>query len=141
MALGTHSLTINGSATDLPVTVAGTVVCTAITGISSAVGMAVLLRLAYGSGGTTIRVYLQTSLDGGTTYMDIACVLFGAAAKAVVLNFSSLTPKTTQVVPTDGTLADDTAIDGIIGDRLRLKVVSTGLYTGSTVLTGRAVVR
>jgi hypothetical protein len=58
-----------------------------------------------------------------------------------LLNFCGLTPKLTAVVPGDGALADDTAIDGLIGDRVRLKVVSTGTYAGSTVLSGRMVAR
>ena len=141
MSLGLFSLTTNGSASDLTVAPAGTVVCTAITGLSAVVAMTAHIRLAYGSGGTTVRAYLQTSFDSGTTWVDIACVLFGVVAKSVVLNFSALTPKLTQVVPTDGTMADDTAIDGIIGDKVRLKVVSTGVYAGSTVLAARLVAR
>lgn len=103
--------------------------------------MVAQLRLAYGSGGTTVRAYLQTSADQGTTPIDIACVLFGTASEVAVLNFSALTPKTTQVTPTNGTLADDTAIDGILGDMFRLKVISTGTYAGSTVLTGGVIAR
>lgn len=99
------------------------------------------LRLAYGSGGTTVKAYLQTTLDDGTTPIDIACVVFATASEVAVVNFSALTPKTTQVTPADGTLTDDTAVDGILGDKFRLKVVSTGTYAGSTVLSGSAVAR
>lgn len=99
------------------------------------------LRLAYGSGGTNVKAYLQTTIDDGTTPIDIACVVFGTASEVAVINLSALTPKTTQVTPTDGTLTDDTAIDGILGDQFRLKVVSTGTYAGSTTLTGAMVVR
>jgi hypothetical protein len=98
------------------------------------------LRLAYGSGGSTIRAYVQCSADQSTWY-DVACVLFGTASEVALLNLSALTPKTTQVTPTDGTLADDTAVDGLITDRMRLKVVSTGTYAGSTVLSARLVAR
>lgn len=142
MALGTFSTTVNGSASDLAITTAGTVVCTAVTGLSGAVGVCASFRMAYGSGGGAVRTYFQTSLDAGTTWVDIACVLFGTASEGAILNFSSLTPKLTQVVPTDGTLADDTAIDGVIGDRVRLKVVSSSTaYAGNTTLIGRIVVR
>lgn len=111
------------------------------TDLDGLLAMTAQLRLAYGSGGTTVRAYLQTSLDEGTTAIDIACVLFGTASEHAVLNFSALTPKTTQVTPTDAGLTDDTAVDGILGDRFRLKVVSTGTYGGSTVLSGRACAR
>lgn len=99
------------------------------------------VRLVYGSGGTSVKAYLQTTIDEATTPVDIACVVFGTASEVAVLNFSALTPKTTQVTPGDATLTDDTAVDGILGDRFRLKVVSTGTYAGSTVLTGNIVVR
>ncbi len=103
--------------------------------------MAAQLRLAYGSGGTSVKVYLQTSLDQGTTAIDIACAAFTTASAVKALNFSALTPKTTAVTPTDGTLTDDTAVDGILGDQFRLKIVSLGTYAGSTVLTGGIVAR
>lgn len=126
---------------DFAITAAGTAVGTPITGLDGILAATVQLRLAYGSGGTSVRAYVQTSLDQGSTWVDLACVLFGTASEVAVLNFSGLTPKTTAVVPTDGSLADDTAIDGILGDRFRVKIVSTGTYAGSTVLTARLVAR
>lgn len=101
---------------------------------------ALFLRLAYGSGGTTVKAYVQTSLDQGTTWIDVACVVFGTASETRLLNLSALTAKTTSIEPTDGTLTDDTAVDGILGDRLRVKITSTGTYA-STTLSCRAVVR
>ena len=102
--------------------------------------MLVQLRFVYGSGGTTVRAYLQTTIDGSVP-IDIACVLYGTATENAALNFSALTPKTTAVVPADGALTDDTAVDGILGESFRLKVVSTGTYAGSTSLTGTVHVR
>ncbi|MER9306784.1 hypothetical protein [Mesorhizobium sp. M0496] len=126
---------------DFAITAAGTQVGEWITDLDGMHSALLQLRLAYGSGGTTIRAYLQTSLDGGTTAVDMACVLFGTASETAILNFSALTPKLTQVAPTDGTLADDTAIDAIIGTMLRLKLVSTGVYAGQTLLSARVVTR
>jgi hypothetical protein len=63
------------------------------------------VRLAWGSGGTSIKAYIQTSLDQGATWIDVACVAFTAASATKALNLSGLTPKTTQVTPTDGALA------------------------------------
>lgn len=95
-----------------------------------------LVKFDWGSGGTTCKVYVQTSLDQGATWIDIAALAFTTADASKVFNLSGLTPKTTAVVPTDGTLTDDTCLDGILGDRVRLKVVSTGTYAGSTIVTG-----
>jgi hypothetical protein len=140
MALGAFGLTTNGTASDLTITAAGTTNCTPVTGLTGMQSLTVSLRFAWGSGGTAVKVYLQTSIDGGNTWIDIACVVFGnSASEHAVLNFSALTPKTTQVTPTDGALADDTAVDGILGDRVRVKSVSTGTYAGNTTLVGRMV--
>ena len=50
-------------------------------------------RLAYGSGGTTAKVYVATSLDNGLTWVDVACLAFGPAGGVKVVNVSGLTPK------------------------------------------------
>lgn len=126
---------------DFPVGQAATQTGAWVVGLAGMLSATLQARLAYGSGGTTARLYFQTSLDGGTTAIDIACVLFGTAGEMEVINLSGLTPKTTQIQPTDGGLADDTAIDGVLGDRLRCKVISTGTYAGQTVLSVRAVCR
>lgn len=126
---------------DFTITAAGTQVGDVVTELDGMQAALLQLRLAYGSGGTTIRAYVQCSADQGTTWYDVACVLFGTASEVALLNLSALTPKTTQVTPTDGALADDTSIDGLITDRMRLKVVSTGTYAGSTLLSARLVAR
>lgn len=138
---GVYSLTKNDGASDLAITTAGTIICEVIDDLDGMTAVSLSARLAYGSGGTTCKIYVQTSLDQGTSWQDIACFAFATAAEHQTLNISGLTPKLTQVTPTDGTLADDTAVDGILGDRLRTKVVSTGTYAGSTVLSVRAEVR
>jgi len=141
MALGQFGLSTNSSATDLTVTTAATTNCTAVTSLTGMLACSVWLKFTYGSGGTNTKAYIQTSLDGGNSWIDIACVLFATATETGVLNFSGLTPKITQVVPTDGSMADDTALDGFLGDRLRMKVVSTGTYAGNTSLSARIVAR
>jgi len=126
---------------DFTIGAAGTQIGTPVTDLDGILAALLSLRLQYGSGGTSIKVYAQVSPDQGTTWIDIACVVFGTAGEHQVLNFSALTPKLTQVTPTDGALADDTAVDGLLTDRMRLKVVSTGTYAGSTVLSGRICAR
>jgi hypothetical protein len=99
------------------------------------------LRFIWGSGGTSVVAYLQTSVDNGSTAVDMAAVAFGVASENAVLNFSALTPKTTQVVTTDGAMTNDTAVDGVVGDRFRVKIVVVGTYAGSTQLVCSAVAR
>lgn len=117
------------------ITTADTAAGDAVENLEGMLALSVQLRFVYGSGGTNAKAYLQTSLDQGTTWIDVASVLFGTANEVAVINLSGLTPKTTQVTPTDGSLADDTVVDGVFGDRFRVKVVSTGTYAGSTTLS------
>lgn len=126
---------------DISITTAGTQTATAVEDLDGMLAAAVQFRLAYGSGGTSVKAYLQTSLDQGTTWVDVACFAATTVSAVKVYNLSALTPKTTAATPTDGSLTDDTSVDGILGDRLRVKVVSVGTYAGSTVLSVRAVVR
>lgn len=122
---------------DFTITTAGTQTGEWVDGLEGALAVAANMRLAYGSGGTSVKVYLQTSLDQETTAIDIACFTFTTASANKARNLSSLTPKTTDVTPSDAALTDDTSVDGILGDRFRVKVVSVGTYAGSTVLSAR----
>lgn len=92
-------------------------------------------NFAYGSGGTTADAYVQTSIDGGITWIDIAQFHFTTAAARFVFNLNSQTPVTTEYTPTDGTLTANTAADGILGRRFRVKYKSTGTYAGATSLS------
>jgi hypothetical protein len=123
------------------ITIAGTQTGDWMDDLEGCLALLTQLRFVWGSGGTTCRAYVQSSADNGDTPIDIACALFGVASENAVFNFSALTPKTTQVVPTDAALADDTAVDGAIGDRVRIKIVTTGTYAGSTQLVCSAVAR
>jgi len=125
---------------DFTIAGAGTQTGDWVSDLDGLMAAAAQMRLAYGSGGTSVKAYLQTSLDQGTTPIDIACFTFTTAGASKARNLSALTPKTTDVTPTDGTLTDDTSVDGILGDRFSLKIVSVGTYVG-TVLSGRLCVR
>lgn len=88
----------------------------------------------YGAGGTSVTAYVQTSFDGGLTAVDIICFGFTTSSAEQTYNLSSLTPKTTAVVETDGALTANTAVDGLIGQLIRLKWASVGTYSGGTTL-------
>lgn len=138
--MNVYNLTMNGSSSDLTVTTAGTTVCDVVDGLNGMLAATVQFRFAYGSGGTNCKAYLQSSADQGTTWYDLACVVFGTASEIELINLSGLTAKSL-TAPTDGTLTDDTVVDGLLGDRFRIKAVSTGTYAGGTVLSVRTVVR
>jgi hypothetical protein len=91
-------------------------------------------NFVYGSGGTSADAWVQTSLDGGVTWADIANFHFTTASARFIYNLSALTPKTTEVTPTDGTLAANTSVDGVIGPMFRVKSTTVGTYAASTTL-------
>lgn len=101
---------------------------------------AVTLQLAfvYGSGGgvKAAKAYVQTSLDKGESWIDIACVTFSQANKEIVLTLKG-DDALAAYTPLSEALADDTQQGGILGDRLRVIEISAGtVYGGNTALTG-----
>jgi hypothetical protein len=108
--------------------------------LSGIVALAVQARLQYGSGGGTCKVYIQTSFDQDATPVDIACLTFGAAGEVKACNIAQASANPADV--TDGTLADNTVLPGLLGDRFRAKVVVAGTsYAGNTLLSVRGVAR
>jgi hypothetical protein len=91
-------------------------------------------NFTYGSSGTTVKAYVQTSIDNGLTWCDIACFAFATTTARKIFNLSGATPVTTQATPSDGSLTDNTSVDGILGPLFRVKTVTTGTYGGSTTL-------
>lgn len=126
-----------------PVTTAVTAVVTPSFQIRSGPGgrflpatMAVQASFAWGSGGTTALAWLQTSFDGGGSWVDVCAFNFAAAIAKFVVNVSSSTPNAaTAITPTDGTNAGpNKCIDGLFGSLWRVKYTTTGTYAGGTVL-------
>lgn len=141
-APGKYALTFNGSGGggDFQLTTAGTFTGDWIVGLDGVTSLSAQLQFAYGSGGGTGKAFLQTSLDGGNTAIDVACITFATSSKVDV--FTLAAGSAAIVTPGDGALADDTLRDGILGDRVRLKVVTSGsAYATQTVLAGRIVAR
>src|SRR5574340_1792070 len=109
--------------------------------ITGAQAFTLQAALRLGTAGTKVQLYLQTTFDGGTTPVDIACITWTNAGATKLVNVSGLTPKTTEYTPTDGLLTDDTVVDGLLGDQIRVKVVVAGTYGGATLLTATGVWR
>jgi len=96
-------------------------------------------NFTYGSAGTNLKVDLETSIDQGTSWLPICRIAFTTASAEKVATVSGLTPKTTAAalsVP-----SDDACTDGVLGDRLRVRITSTGTYSGNTAISTRAAVR
>lgn len=110
-----------------------------VTGLAGMERLTVSAKFAYGAGGTTVKAWVQTSFDGGATWVDVMSFAFTTAAATKVSSVRAQTVVAAAYVPTDGTLADDTIKDGLLGDRLRVKYTTTGTYTGTTHLTVDAV--
>lgn len=135
----TYSLSTNDSATEVSISTAGTVICDAITDLDGMTGATIQVNFVYGANGTSGKVFIQTSLDQGNTWIDIACITFAQVNKKVA--FTLIRGQVGITVPSDKALTDDTVLQGILGDRLRAAVVTTGTaYTSNTTLSLRAVV-
>ncbi len=120
-----------------PLTIGAAVAATATTPIKGLRAMnylAVEAIFLYGAGGTTAKAYVQTSLDGGTTWFDIMCFSFTTAAASKISAVVCSTALAAVVVPGDGALTNDTILSGLLGNMLRVKYVTTGTYTGATSL-------
>ena len=104
-----------------------------VSGLIGTKALVIEANFVYGSGGTTLKAWVQTSLDGGTSWIDIANFAFTTTSgrKVTTLDLDAVV---TAVVPTDGTLGDDAIVDGILGDTFRVKLTTTGTYAGGTTL-------
>jgi hypothetical protein len=87
----------------------------------------------FGSGGATATLYVQTTLDGGRTWTDIAKFAFTTSSARSIFNLSSRTPVIAAAAATDGTLAG-AALDGVLGPWFRTKLTTTSTYAGGTTI-------
>lgn len=110
---------------------------TAIDDLDGMMAVTLEVAFAYGSGGTTCKVWVQTTFDDGVTWRDIAEFDFTTASAVKVANLSGLLSK---AVTAYAALASEGVIDGVLGNQLRAVVTTTGTYANTT-LAVRASVR
>lgn len=127
-----------------PLTLAAAVAATATDPVKLAPGVNYLIAEAIfvrAAGGTSATAYVQTSIDG-LTWLDIMCFAFlTTTAKKVSAVTSRIAPAAQAAAPTDGSLADNTVIQGTLGKWLRLKYVTVGTYSGASSLAVYAVAK
>lgn len=87
----------------------------------------------YGSGGTTAKAWVQTRVKGGT-WRDVMNFAFLIASLTKFQKVSIVTALAANIAASDAALADNTILDGFLGDELRIKYTTTGTYAGSTTL-------
>ena len=114
---------------------------TSVSGLARASSLALYCNFTYGSSGTTAKVYVQTSFDGGTTWIDIAMFDHTTSSLARAYNLTSTTAITSVYTVTDGSLSSNTCKDGLIGDMLRVKFTSTGTYATTTTMQVYAIAK
>jgi len=134
LAMPARAATLLGVTVTTAVTAQTGPVLQAQTRFGRAANMTIQGNFTYGSGGTSADAWVQTSIDGGATWTDVVNFHFLVASSRQVFNVSALTPVTTVYTPTDGTLAANTAKDGVIGTQWRVKYTTVGTYGGNTRL-------
>jgi hypothetical protein len=98
------------------------------------------VRLSTAAGGTSINVFILTTLDQGQSWFDVACVQFITTPGVQVLNLSGF-DKAAPSSPTNLALTPGTILDGPLGDSLQAIVVSEGTYTGAPLVSVRGIAR
>lgn len=125
-------------ATVITAAASGTVALPAVVApvLSGMTYLAAISKFVYGSGGTTAKFWIQTSLDGGVTWFDIINHAYTTASGTKVSACTAyIAPASQGFTPSDAALADNTIIQGSLGDRLRVKYTTTGTYGGSTTIS------
>jgi hypothetical protein len=98
-------------------------------------GLTLQANFTYGSGGTSVDAWVQTSLDGGETWIDITNFHFTTASARKLANVNAETSVTSEYTPTDGSLSPAGAVvDGILCDALRVKYTVVGTYVASSLV-------
>lgn len=96
------------------------------------ISLAIYANFVYGSGGTSADGWVQTTHDGGLTWMDIANFHFTTSSAKAIYNLSAETVVATTATITDGSLAANTTKDGLLGTLYRVKYTTVGTYAGGT---------
>ena len=105
--------------------------------ISIPMGASVIMTQAAfvrGGGGTTCDLFIQTSVDNGSSWIDVMQFAFATTTVTKISGVRPYIALAANVTPGDGGLSANTILDGCIGDRLRVKTVVVGTYSSTSTL-------
>jgi hypothetical protein len=123
-------------------TAVGPVLSTPVTKLSGMKYLCVEAIFIYGADGTSADAYVQTSFDGGLTWVDLMNFHFlTTTASKISACTSCIAPAAQAFAPSDGALTANTIIQGVFGHSLRLSWTTVGTYSGSTSLAVYAVAK
>jgi hypothetical protein len=133
---GCFQLTTQGAAFQLGA--AAVVIGDIVRDLAGMRSVALQASFKYGSGGTSVTAYVQTSLDQGQSWIDICAFEFTTSGGTLVANLdtdASVVP----ISPPSQNLTPGDLFNAVLGDRLRAVVISVGIYVQSQLnLTGVA---
>ncbi len=101
--------------------------------LGAAQHVTVQARFVYGSGGTSAKFYLQSSLDNELTWFDVICFAFTNQSKRFIAAASLGMEEANPEAIEDGELMNNTARQGVLGDVFRVKYVIVGDYVDSRI--------
>lgn len=112
---------------------------TAVTGLEGLDVLSAQAVFTYGSSGTSATFYLQTTLDAGTTWFDIACWAFTTSTATRIHSVRSSVAVAANITPGSKTLTANTILDGLLGSQVRIAYTTVGTYAGATTIVITAV--
>ena len=102
-------------------------------------GATISANFTYGSsGGTSIKVIIETTINQGVTWIEVARLAFTTSSAEKVVNLVNAALATAHA---PAALSDDATKDGILGDRFRAKILTVGTYVGNAALAVRMAAR
>jgi hypothetical protein len=112
---------------------AGTVIGGTVSQMTGATQLVGRVKYGYTGGIGTCDVYVQTTIDGGTTWYDVAAIRGTSTAYDRMFSVTT-TPITTVYATTDGSLTADSVKDGLIGSSVRAKYVVGAVGTATLLV-------
>jgi hypothetical protein len=109
---------------------------TSILNLDGMQAVSLMAAFAGGAGGTSLTAVVQTTMDGGATWQDVARFDFTTTGQRKIANLDGMTPKG---VVSYAALGADSVLDGYLGNRLRAVVTTVGVYSNTTLLIQAAV--